>query len=104
MIITFLIFTGLQEVEAKINAPTLNEVMRPQDLLCWKADINGKSFDVTINRDNKTVTVKGCVSDQYEMDLVKRHFEMRAPTTYKIIHQLEFAEEITHDHEIDFAD
>ena len=101
VIVTFLSVIKVIKCDAIKRSQSFDDVINPKNLLIWQTEINGKYFDVIIDRENKTVTVKGFVSDYYEMDLVKRHFDLRSPSDFKIIHRIDFDDE---SNRIDFAD
>ncbi|MGA1865344.1 MAG: hypothetical protein ACMUHX_09800 [bacterium] len=102
VIIVMLSAINITKIDAMKRSLGFNDVLNPKNVLSWRTEINGKYFNVVVDRENKTVTVKGSVSDYYEMDLVKRHFDLRSPSDYRIIHRIDFADESTSN--IDFAD
>ena len=100
--ITILGLFGIREANATRRAPDLNKALKPEVGPSWRTKINGRYYDVFVNRVKKTVTIKGFVSDWDEMDAVKNHFSLRAPSNYEIIHKIEFDNGISD--ESDFAD
>ncbi|MGA1863789.1 MAG: hypothetical protein ACMUHX_01880 [bacterium] len=102
IIITILGLFGIREANATRRAPDLNKAMKPEVVPSWRTKINGKYFDVFVDRVKKTVTIKGFVGDWDEMDSVENHFSLRAPSNYKIINKIEFENTISD--ESDFAD
>ena len=101
-IMTILTAFKIIECNAIRRSLNLNEVMKPNEVLSWRIEINEKYFNVLVDRADKTVTVKGYVDDFYEMYLVKRHFDLRSPSNYKIIYKIDIVDASRN--EMDFAD
>lgn len=101
-ITTILTAFKIVKCDAIRRSLNLNEVLKPNEVLSWRVEINEKHFDVLIDRAYKTVTVKGYVDDFYEMYLVKRHFDLRSPSNYKIIYKIDIVDASRN--EMEFAD
>ena len=102
IIITIFSLFKLREAEANRRSPNLNNALKYEELPSWRTKINGRYFDVFVDRIKKTVTIKGVVSDLEEMETIKRHLSLRAPSNYKIIHKIDFDNSINN--ESNFAD
>ena len=60
-----------------------------------KIDLNGNLFDVYINQDTETITVRGRIEvydrvDWNEVQEIKRHFKTEDPGNYEFVYEFKF--------------
>lgn len=61
----------------------------PSDLLKWNMEVDHKIFQIFINRDNMTVTIKGEVENRKEKEKVEHVIKLRAPANFEIINKID---------------
>ena len=92
MSIIFTVMLGIVGIN-KANASSrinLNSAMEKGMTRNRKVEIDGKIFDVLINLNEKSITIKGYVNDWDEMDKVEKYFKHRGPSNYQLKCELDF--------------
>jgi hypothetical protein len=86
IIITVMLFflLGSETVKAYQRSSNFHESMKNSLVDSRKVEIDGKIFDVYINREEKSITVQGDVEDWEEKDKVEKHFRLRSPSDYQL--------------------
>jgi len=80
---------GIGKAEASRRVLNSN-AMKAGMIRTRRVELGGKFFDVSVNKTEKTITIKGLVEDWDEMDKVENYFNYTGPSDYKVISQLDF--------------
>ena len=91
MIMTVILLLSLLNCtnsEATRRSLSLNDFMEESFIQTRTVEINGRIFDVLINRSDKSITVRGIVEDWEEKDRVEQYFRLRAPSDFQINYEI----------------
>ena len=90
IIMVFFVLGIIGTAEASRRTSNLNQVIGGAMVTQRNVEINGRVYNVLTDQANKTITIKGYIRDWDEEDQVKRYFELRGPSNYKVSYQLDF--------------
>jgi len=65
------------------------------DLLQWNLDIDDKTFQVTVNRNEETITIRGEAEDWEQKDKAEHVLKVRAPSGFQIINEIDIGQPST---------
>jgi uncharacterized protein HemX len=68
---------------------------RHSDLLQWNLDVDNKTFQVTVNRNEETITIRGEAEDWEQKDKVEHVLKARAPHGFQIINEIDISQTAT---------
>lgn len=90
IVIALFVLGIIRAAEASRRTLNLNQVIGEAMVTQRNVEINGRVYNVLTDKANKTITIKGYISDWDEEDQVKRYFDLRGPSNYKVSYQLDF--------------
>lgn len=61
-------------------------------LMKWDIEVEKNSFHICVNRNEKTITVRGEAEDLEQKDKVEQIIELRAPSNFQIINKIDIFE------------
>ena len=65
------------------------------DLLQWNLDVDDKIFQVTVNRSEETITIRGVAEDWEQKDKAEHVLKVRAPSGFQIINEIDISQPST---------
>lgn len=65
------------------------------DMLQWNLDIDDKIFQVTVNRNEETITIRGEAEDWEQKDKAEHVLKLRAPNGFQIINEIDISQPST---------
>lgn len=70
---------------------------RHPDLMQWNLDVDNRNYQVTVNRNEETITIRGEAEDWSQKDKVERVVKLRAPRGFQIINEIDIGQPSTRD-------
>ena len=87
---------GVEKEDAD-RADHLQSIMKKDmenrpDLMQWNLDVDNKTFQVTVNRNDETITIRGEAEDWEQKDRAERVLKARAPKGFQIINEIDISQ------------
>jgi len=70
---------------------------RQPDLLQWNLYVDNRTYQVMVNRNEETITIRGEAEDWEQKDKVERVLKLRAPNGFQIINEIDIRQPSTRD-------
>lgn len=86
-VILFLL-SSFVTTEASLRPLNLNELMEKSLLRFRKVEVNGIVFDVYINQNEKSITVRGEVESWDEKEMAEKYFRLRTPSDFCLNYEI----------------
>ena len=84
----FLILSNIKTSEASKRYSNLHQKMEQSLIEMRTVELYGKFFYIFVNRDEKTIVVKGECEDLKGKYEVKKYFMLRSPTDYQLTFEI----------------
>jgi hypothetical protein len=67
----------------------------PPDILQWNVEVNNRIFQIYVDRELKTITIRGEAENLQEKERVEYVIKLRAPTNFHFINEIEIYNDLS---------
>ncbi|MEW5803310.1 MAG: hypothetical protein AB1847_14545 [bacterium] len=81
-----------EAADAEYLDSTKKDTRKNPDLMQWNMEVDDKTFQIMVNRNEETITIRGEAEDWKQKEKAENVLRLRAPSGFQIINQIDITQ------------